>query len=587
MKMTKLLLLRLLVLLLLALMVCGALTACAGNTLRIAKGGESDYVIVYPAGDAGTKQVATYLQSELESLLGATLQIVADSEAAAEDGKEILVGETNRAASRAAYRELREEEYVVRAEDNTLVLLGSNTVLTKQACTYMLENLLSEKGKIKGEGELYRNEKSYDLTALTLNGRPFTDYTVLVPNDSDSCWNYVLEQIGAALKQASGYRILTRTYNDATKAEAMQAYAPAIVLEKAGGGLAKNGYKISQEGDNLTVQAGTDATALLLMDRLLTNHLFAGVSGEAAITLTVGTHTASIADTAHPLTAGSTMRAMTFNVRSSTDRNGYMMATVATYAPDFVCMQEYYEPAHTTATAYFAAMGYGAVGLRFDTLSPKTTAENTYTKIGSKCNTPIFYRKDRWEPIEEDAGAFLFYWEDRYPGSNTKSATFGVFRSKTNPSETVIVISAHYALMMDSYKSWPGFAHYTNAVEGAAWRAQNTAEILTVFDRLRAKYPSALAVIAGDMNCTTAARAYTNYTDQAALADSLTMAPANARDTGGTFHSFGKAPTNPKRIDHMMVTDDVARVLRHFTLTTDLALQASDHCALMIDIARK
>ncbi len=209
--------------------------------------------------------------------------------------------------------------------------------------------------------------------------------------------------------------------------------------------------------------------------------------------------------------------------------------------------------------------------------------DEQYTKVGSTCNTPIFYRADLWEVVESEA--YLFYWQNRWPYTDTKSMTYGVFRNKAD-GELVMVVGTHYALMASGYTEYAELG-YTDAKEGAAWRYQDSLEILKAVDEVRSRYPGILTVVGGDLNANVNENALKVLEEHAALSNAYEMAPTSDRTSGGTYHNtHGKAPSGAA-IDHIFVSEDVAEVLRHAILKEQYVLEGSDHCPVVVDICRK
>ena len=208
-----------------------------------------------------------------------------------------------------------------------------------------------------------------------------------------------------------------------------------------------------------------------------------------------------------------------------------------------------------------------------------------YTTVGKYCNTPIFYRTDLWEEVESEA--YLFYWQHRWPYTDTKSMAYGVFRSKSD-GQLALVIGTHYALMADGYTEYKDLG-YTDAKEGAEWRYQDSLEILKAVDALRAKYPGILTVVGGDLNANQNEKALTVLENHAVLSNAYEMASYENRTSGGSFHNtHGKAPSaNGQAIDHIFVSEDVADVTLHAILKEAYVLMGSDHCPVIADIARK
>ena len=190
-----------------------------------------------------------------------------------------------------------------------------------------------------------------------------------------------------------------------------------------------------------------------------------------------------------------------------------------------------------------------------------------------------------------ESGAYLFYWMNRYHGSNTKSIAYGVFRNKTT-NELVAVFSTHYPLMADSYKTQSrdgrDYSNCTDKVDGAAWRNGATQEVIKQVELLRAAYPGIPVVGGGDLNATASEASIRTLENHALLTNASVAAPVGMRDTGSSFHDYGKKPGAANNaIDHLFVSEDKVSVLRHRIVSDTLTVNGSDHCPVVIDIALK
>ena len=564
------------------------LSACGGAPLTLVKNGESKYQIVYANTDREAASAANRLAADLEELTGAVLTVTDDRTDADKKIPEILVGRTNRGVEYETQRTLRKGEYVIAREGKNVYILGAGEGLLSVACDEFLESVLTEKLKVEGKGVLLRSEApKYRVSQVTLNGKPITDYIVLLPEGPSSLdWDNYFSHVETSLAQLSGNLLTFSTYSDITA----PSITPAILLNGSTEGLEATEYKIEQSGENVVISVGSDAMAMAvaigLMDQL-TYH------GEETVALELKTSGGKAGENPLvPCVSDTDLRVMSFNVYGNESHKSlmsYVSASALAYGSDFICMQEFYDVAYNTVAKDLEKAGYAVIGTTFTEISPTATEKEDakYTQLGKMCNTPIFYRADLWEPVEN--GAYLFYWRSRYHGSNTKSLAYGVFKNKST-GELVSVISTHFPLMADSYKTKDGipYSTYADSKEGAQWRYEAALEVLKQVDALRAKYPGILTVVGGDMNAQTTEKAIKTYEDHAVLSNAAVMAPSNYRSGGSSFHEYGKAPGSSNTpIDHWFVSEDVATVGRHVIVSDPLTIQGSDHCPVVIDISKK
>ena len=575
---------RLLTLVLSLLFVVTPLSACANSgPLKIVKKGESKYRIVYENTSREAGNAAERLAENLEELTGVLLEVTDDRTEVDKKIPEILVGRTNRGIDYQPQRTLRYGGYVIAREGKNLFILGAGEGVLKVACDDFITDVLDADYKVSGKGVLLASEAKHSAQAVTLNGRPVTDYTVYLPEESKLDWKACLACVEEQLTALSGFMMTTVEYVGAASAS-----GPAIVLQEDSA-LGKAEYSINVSGDKITLSASSDeavrAMAVALYGRLtnkkakemsLSLETLGGNAGEAPMV---------------PL-ADADLRVMSFNVFGNDVHKSmmpYVSASALAYGADFICMQEFYGVAYDTVAKDLEAAGYAVVGTTFTEVSPTATEKNDakYTKLGKMCNTPIFYRADLWEPVE--SGAYLFYWRSRYHGSNTKSLAYGVFRNKST-GELISVISTHFPLMASTYATKDGipYSDYTDGKEGAQWRYEAALEVMKQVDALRAKYPGILTVVGGDMNAKSTEKGMKAFEEHAVLSNAILMAPSDKKSLGGSFHEYGKAPgANGQPIDHWFVSEDVASVLRHCIVSDALTVKGTDHCPVVVDIVRK
>lgn len=581
-------------LLLAVLLFATSLVSCGNmGALTIFKNGESKYRIVYENGnrEAGTaaERIATMLGKKAE----VEIEVTDDRTEADKKIPEILVGRTNRGTELEAQRTLRYGSYRVVREKKNVYILGAGDGILTRACEDFVNGLLEAGGKISGKGELLASEKKYSVDTVTLNGRPLTDHTVYVPEKSDVDFEAYVEYVEAQLISSSGFMLTVKTYTDIGE---IPDKKPALVLKKDTS-LSARGYAVTRASENvLHLAIGSNAAAISVAAALI-ERIDAKAGGTMELTLAEENGAVGESELV-PLRGEADLRVMAFNVYGNDEHKKlmpYVTGTSLAYAADFICMQEFYDVAYETVGKDLEAAGYSAVGTTFTEISP-TALEHTedpsaqkFTYVGGACNTPIYYRASDWDVVE--SGAYLFYWMNRWHCSNTKSLAYGVFRNKTT-GEQVAIISTHFPLMGDNYKSTikdgRDYSTYTDKKEGAEWRYGAALEILKQVDALRAKYPGILTVVGGDLNAQAAEKSVQTIEAHAALSNGSVMAPADAMDLGGSFHNYGEAPgTKSMPIDHLFVTEDVATVTCHRIVTDPLTVQGTDHSPVVLDIARK
>ena len=582
-------------LLLALVMLAGSFVACGNvGSLQIFEGEESKYRIVYESDNREASTAASVLATELKKKAGVTLEVVNDQTEVDKKIPEILVGRTNRGTDLSFQRKLRFGSYVVAREKKNVYILGAGEGVLDKACRNFASGVIDAGGKVSGKGEILSDLRKYDVETVNLNGVDLTDYTVYLPEASDGVkWEKYLGYVETQLATVTGYMLTVSTYTDIEELPK----GPAIVLacEKS---LTQWGYDVKiGKKDTVRISVGSDSAAMALTVAF-TERID---NKKASVTeLSLGEESGKIGEnTVVPLEAGADLRVMSFNIYGNGDHKNLMSFVTGTsyaYAADFICMQEFYDVAYDTVDKDLKQAGYGVVGTTFTEVSPTALAHKDddenyqkFAQLGATSNTPIYYKTSVWEPVE--SGAYLFYWMNRWHCSNTKSIAWGVFRHKTT-GELVAIVSTHFPLMAETYqetvKDGRDYSTYTDKKEGAEWRYGAAQELLLQLDILREKYAGILTVLGGDLNALATEKSIASLESSALLSNGSVMAPKGMGDSGSSFHDYGKEPSAQNAaIDHLFVTEDVAAVLRHRIVADALTVQGSDHCPVVVDIARK
>jgi len=194
-------------------------------------------------------------------------------------------------------------------------------------------------------------------------------------------------------------------------------------------------------------------------------------------------------------------------------------------------------------------------------------------------NTPILYRRDKFEVIDSQVGIY----PENVPGLEgsfndlmTKSYSIAVLRSKES-GRLLIFASTHLWYKSDGRQ--PG------SEEAKAWQL---GQLISRLDELQAKYGCG-AVVVGDMNTwpiglavkTALSRGFVHGHDVADQAD----------DTSGMHYCYGdgyRPELNEggfaKSIDHILLRNVQGRVRSYARCLPDYYVPVSDHSPLWVDV---
>ncbi|MBQ8207162.1 MAG: hypothetical protein IJZ89_00305 [Clostridia bacterium] len=122
---------------------------------------------------------ASSLKNAVKDRSGTELQVLNSWIGAGEteQEKEILIGDTGRAASTAALEGIKTGDYIIKQDGEKIVIVGGSTESTVKAMNYFIENCLSADGKslnIPADGYTVRGEYRFD--SLTIGGVPASEF---------------------------------------------------------------------------------------------------------------------------------------------------------------------------------------------------------------------------------------------------------------------------------------------------------------------------------------------------------------------------------------------------------------------------
>ena len=241
---------RILSMLLCVLMVLGSFTAC-GNAiapetsattttatepttpaetekpvemLDLIADGKSEYSLVR-SEDASTTiiQRVTSLRNQIKEATGASLSYTTDwikrGDEVPAEGKEIVIGTTNRPQSEAVLKQIREKDYAIVYDGGRLVILGGTEQATLLAVDYFVENYLDKAtGKLTVPDNLFDViAHDYPIDGITIAGVDIREYQVVVPKDCDKYTYYAGVNLVDFIKTNAGISLEMVTDDQAEK----------------------------------------------------------------------------------------------------------------------------------------------------------------------------------------------------------------------------------------------------------------------------------------------------------------------------------------------------------------------------------
>ncbi|MBQ7347003.1 MAG: hypothetical protein IJW55_03525 [Clostridia bacterium] len=151
----------------------------------------SQYTVIF-GENANSKAVThiNYFKNDLSELTGKTVAIGNDYSIGENDNCEILVGETNRAATAAAKALMPENGYVIHRDGNKIVILAANDMILTDAMDYFLAHVTVYSDGTVGLDE---EEVSDTYTAFDIYKNSAAAYRIVYASD-DATFNAALAE---------------------------------------------------------------------------------------------------------------------------------------------------------------------------------------------------------------------------------------------------------------------------------------------------------------------------------------------------------------------------------------------------------
>jgi hypothetical protein len=146
--------------------------------------GWKDYMIICPDGAEPTISDAfVKLSDAIKAKYGSGLRVGTDFklpiEEAPTDTLEILIGQTNRNESIAANEGLKYNDYVIKFENNRLIITGGSSTKTAEAVDFYIENFLSDEGLLYPTNEGIAVKGNYKVDKLTIGGVDISNFVIV------------------------------------------------------------------------------------------------------------------------------------------------------------------------------------------------------------------------------------------------------------------------------------------------------------------------------------------------------------------------------------------------------------------------
>ena len=192
------------------------------NYVSVAEYERANFRIVYESGlaSAVTQKITKNLAT-LKTKIGVDMPMIADDKLPAPDGMpEILIGETNREASKLASAKLRSGEYKIEYDksSNTIIIAGGSASALGSAIDKFFKDGLDANKRYLAIPNNYNAEKFLDfpIQSIVIDGVAIQEYAIVYPKNADIVTKYAAQNLYDYINNNMGVKL---TMNDDGKAE--------------------------------------------------------------------------------------------------------------------------------------------------------------------------------------------------------------------------------------------------------------------------------------------------------------------------------------------------------------------------------
>ena len=169
--------------------------------IPLCENGTTQFRIVFPAKVADEELDAYLKIADALKKMGITIKNARDNEPAIEF--EILIGETVRPESIEAVTSLRDNDYVIKAAGNKIVIVGGAPKATLTAAEKFIEQYLSnaQTAVFVDQDMLISHNDTYDVKSLSINSIPITSFTIVRPASASKLETYAASYLQRVLTE--------------------------------------------------------------------------------------------------------------------------------------------------------------------------------------------------------------------------------------------------------------------------------------------------------------------------------------------------------------------------------------------------
>ena len=170
---------------------------------------EIEYVLVIPAGcGAELFDSAAFLSGELSKYVADEVEVVYDCDLKETNDKiEILIGDTDRQASKKFFKELRVDDYGYKYDDGAIVISAHRGSVCAENIRSFLSDIETGKVDMADPEDIQESivRGKYSVNGIKLNGFELCEYEIVYPADNKLCQKALAERLRDDIAEYSGY----------------------------------------------------------------------------------------------------------------------------------------------------------------------------------------------------------------------------------------------------------------------------------------------------------------------------------------------------------------------------------------------
>lgn len=522
--------------------------APAPSGVKLTQGGKALFTIVRPDENEAAYNTARDLGEALEKATGVEFEhdtdfiswnTVRDPEA-----YELLIGHTNYDETAEVMKDLKYYDYAIVIRGHKIIIAAYTESSLKKAVTYFRNNMIPLIAQdadgdyaLGFEDQIYRGK--YNVNTLTLDGNPIQNYVVVYGKETPA-GETAAQAVVDVIASATGY-YLPIVSDKEPEVECEILVGKTNRAASAGSdSIANLSYNVSLQSGKLVIDCLSLQTSDAAIRKLYASKMSTG--GDIALTSGALCSGSTLTETEFPLTAGSDLRIVTYNVlkeswggTETSARAEVFGAFLDVYKPDVVGVQEFCEKWVKYIPAHLGK--YKLIG---------TTRNN-----GGQSYSAIIYDASKYEVLAQGCETYSYHASE-----TCRNMSWAVFMEPATGVKFAF-ISTHWDFGTEDNKQ--------------EMRKVQADEMTKKIQALKAEY-NCPVIITGDFNCNNTSDSYNYFMSINGMTNALT-------DSEYYYNAKGTSS-----IDFVMVSTGDGVIKGYRKLEENGLDKLSDHKANLADI---